>query len=126
MYTNLDELKAFLGADADGLMKREDIERRLADCEIRMLAYILPNSPAGEAQLSAFCQAVYDQLEHEMTGPGAQLFGMPEGVTSFTVNGFSATLTGAHAGGISPAGISPGARARLLRAGLMYRGVNLC
>ena len=127
MYATLDGFLQYLDAGADDFLSRyPDAERLLADCEARMLAYIIPRTPCREDEIAAFCTAVYAQLEHETSGTNAQLAAMPEGLTGFTVNGFSAQLSGASGSGFGAAGLSRRARAALALSGLSYRGVITC
>lgn len=127
MYATLDGFLQYLDAGAaEFLMRYPDAERLLADCETRMLAYIIPRTPCREDEIAAFCTAVYAQLEHETSGTNAQLATMPEGLTGFTVNGFSAQLSGASGGNFGAAGLSRRARAELALAGLSYKGVITC
>lgn len=101
--------------------------RDLTDCEMRMLAYITPNTPRCDEQIEAFCQAVYTQYRHEHSAAASQMAGVPEGLRSFTVNGFSATLDDMVTGStLFRTGISRTAWAILLYAGLLYRGVPQC
>lgn len=126
MYCTENDFIEYLGDDPNNLSDRDDLEFLIADCESRMRAYIVPNSPRCEEQITAFVTAVYEQLIHELSGPNAQLMGMPAGLTQFTVNGFSATIGNRTGSTLSNAGISARARAELLYAGLLSRGVCTC
>ena len=127
MYATIDGYMTYIGVDEKDFAARyHDTSRRLEDCEARMLAYIIPRTPCTEAEIAAFCTAVYAQLEHETSGTNAQLATMPEGLTGFTVNGFSAQLSGASGGSFGAAGLSRRARAELALAGLSYKGVITC
>lgn len=124
MYATIEGMTAFLGADPDRIAEREDLAALLADCEIRLLAYIIPNSPSTVEQIAAFERAVYAQTVYEITN--AQVADMPGGMTGFTVNGFSATFGGTLGDNASSVGICKRARAELMYAGLLYRGVSTC
>lgn len=101
-----------------------NIEGHLEDCEVRMLAYIVPNTPRCDVQHEAFAKAVYAQFAFEQSEANAQIQQMPNGMKSFTVNGFSATLGAADGMGVSNVGICRTAYAYLLEAGLLYKGVG--
>lgn len=103
-----------------------DADRALEDCETRLLAYIIPNEPKCEAQIAAFCRAVYAQLVYESGEAASELMNMPAGLTGFTVNGFSATLDASSGDAASRAGLCRSAFAELLYSGLLYRGVISC
>lgn len=125
-YVSLAGLEEYL--EGICLENQNDLEAEtklaLTDCEARMLAYITPNAPRCDEQIEAFCQAVYAQYRHEHSAAASQMDGVPEGLRSFTVNGFSATLDDAVNGSmLFRTGISRTAWAILLYAGLLYRGV---
>lgn len=125
-YVSLAGLEEYL--EGICLENQNDLEAEtklaLTDCEERMLAYITPNAPRCDEQIEAFCQAVYAQYRHEHSAAASQMDGVPEGLRSFTVNGFSATLDDAVNGSmLFRTGISRTAWAILLYAGLLYRGV---
>lgn len=127
MYATTDGLMAFAeAADLSSLLERVDLDALVEDVEDRLLAYIIPNTPVRPDEIDAFCKAVYAQIAFETTDGNAQLGTMPSGVSAFQVNGFSATIDGASKDGVSTVGISKRARAILLRAGLLYRGVSVC
>ena len=95
----------------------------------RLSAYIAPMMPCCEAQEAALDAAAQAQHAYEQTDAARQLAAMPRGVTSFSVNGFSAALQAAPDHRESqwfPQGLCPEARAHLLLAGLLYRGVAVC
>lgn len=105
----------------------ESAERVLGECEARMAAYVIPNSPQQDPD--AFESAVYAQAIWENSPGNAQLAEMPGGLKSFSVNGFSAAFAGGGQGEISrlfPAGVARAAYAILLEAGLLYKGVSVC
>ena len=91
---------------ADGADNAELLEK----CEDELLALILPNVPAGDEQIAAFSRAVHVQA--------AQGESAPEGVTAFRMGSYSVTLDGKHRAAC------PQARAILMNAGLLYRGVE--
>lgn len=99
------------------------------DVTARLRAYIAPATPSCDEQTAALEAAAQAQEAYEQTDAARQLAAMPRGVTSFSVNGFSAALQGAPDHRESqwfPAGLCPEARAHLLLAGLLYRGVAVC
>lgn len=126
MYCTENDFIEYLGDDPNNLSDRDDLKSLLLDCETRLRAYIVPNSPRCDEQIEAFKTAVYEQLVFELAGANAQLMGMPAGLTQFTVNGFSATIGNRTGSTLSNAGISARARAELLYAGLLSRGVCTC
>lgn len=91
----------------------------------RMLAYIAPRAPCCDEQCAAFDRAVLAQYEFERAGAGQQS-AIPQGVTQFSVNGFSAHVGHIPDRDLFPAGVCPEAKAHLLLAGLLYRGVRIC
>ena len=113
------------GSGSEQLAERGDAAMLLRSCETRLAAYIAPCEPRCAMQTEAFCRAVYAQAVYEEDGANAQLRGMPGGVRSFSVNGFSATLDSVESA-VGRAGIAPEARAGLMLAGLLYRGVGTC
>lgn len=121
VYVSLTGLESYMGAEACAAWRSEtpNAQGELEHCETRLLAMILPARPAGAAQIEAFSRAVYAQIEHEARPACRQMADMPEGVKSFSVNGFSAALDGAR-----PRALCENARAGLLGAGLLYRGVK--
>ena len=93
----------------------------------RIMAYIAPRAPCTPQEWAAFDLACQLQEEYEQRPEIAQLSEMPAGIGSFTVNGFSVTMTGrGQAASLFPGGLCPEARAELFNAGLLYRGVSLC
>lgn len=126
-YVSLRGLEEFLGLEADEWFKehQKDAATLLRSCESRLLDYILPNIPRCPEQVSAFQRAVYTQFRHETCDKNKQLAEIPDGVKSFTVNGFSATFGDKGIGdSVSPSGLCREAKAELLMAGLLYRGVG--
>lgn len=97
--------------------------------ETRLMAYIAPRAPCCDGQREAFANAVLVQSNFEQTEAAQQAASMPRGISGFTVNGFSAQLgagLAAREASLFPAGLCPDARAILLLAGLLYRGVSAC
>ena len=94
--------------------------------ERRMLAYIFPGTPRGAAELAAFSQAVLCQIAHEKTlAAGTGGSPAPAGVESFTIGHFSMRMEpGAANPRLTPKTLCPQAYGILLRAGLLYRGVE--
>ena len=76
-----------------------------------------------QEERAAFDAAVAMQAEYE-ADPQVQRRMQARGISEFAVNGFSASLKGAHE--LFPGGLSPDARAVLFGAGLLYRGARLC
>lgn len=127
MYANIDGFMSYMGARAvDWFNGHLDADRLLADCEVRVAAYIVPNTPRCDEQVKAFENAVYAQLDHETNPINAQLADMPSEVSSFSVNGFSATLKENSGGTMFPLGISKRTKAELMLSGLLFRGVSIC
>ena len=121
MLASLEGFREYVtGSASEPLAERGDAAMLLRSCETRLAAYIAPCEPRCGRQAEAFCRAVYAQAVYEEDGANAQLRGMPGGVRSFTVNGFSATLDSIESP-VGRAGIAPGARAELMLAGLLYR-----
>lgn len=126
-YVTTDGFEEYLGDKVDDwLTSHEDEEENLlAGCESRLLAYIIPNTPRCDEQKAAFARAVYAQLAYETSEKNAQLDDMPDGMTGFTVNGFSATFGNTGLGDrASSVGLCREARSELLLAGLLFRGVQ--
>ncbi len=97
------------------------------DVAQRMTAYIAPRAPCTDAERAAFDSACAMQAEFEASPVAGQLAQLPDGVSSFTVNGFSASFNGRGRGAsLFPGGLCPDARAVLFNAGLLYRGAGLC
>lgn len=126
-YASLDGLREYMGdeAFAEWQKRHANAERELERCEKRILAYIIPNSPVCSGQQEAFTNAVYAQIAADNKA-AASMGDIPEGISSFTVNGFSATLKGSSGDAVSAGGICRDARAELLYAGLLYKGVHVC
>lgn len=89
----------------------------LSEVRERLLARIAPVRPEGEAQLTAFEQAVEAQAAFE-AGQGDALDAVRRGVRSFSVGSYSESY-GAQGGDV----LCPHARALLSNAGLLRRGM---
>lgn len=111
MYVSIAGLEAHMGGERFSSLP--DPAGALESCEARLLALILPNVPVNDEQIAAFSRAVYAQVEHELAQEP-----LPEGVKAFSLGSFSATLDGKS----RPA--CETARAILMNAGLLYRGVQ--
>jgi len=118
-YASLSGLEGRMGAGvyARWMNDTPNAQEELAGCEERVLACILPARPRNAAQAGALERAVYAQLNWEFT---SETGGVPEGVKSFSVNGFSAQLES----GRFP--LCREAKSILLNAGLLCREVGLC
>ena len=125
IYVSVEGFAAFSQAAntiaQDHLTDMQDI---LSDVEIRMLHFIIPNMPGTGNTLKAFCDAVYAQTVYEAESTNSQIAGMPAGMRSFSVNGFSASFDNAMSDGMSNIGLCKSARSYLALAGLLYRGVD--
>lgn len=125
VYVSVEGFAAFSQAASaisqDHLIDMQDI---LSDVEIRMLHFIIPNTPGTGSTRKAFCDAVYAQTVYEAESTNSQIAGMPAGMRSFSVNGFSASFDNAMSDGMSNIGLCKTARSYLALAGLLYRGVN--
>lgn len=83
--------------------------------EARLRAYIAPNAPQTAAENDAFEQAVEAQAEYESAAGG-----VPDGVQSFSIGDFSATMAGGSGGaGYTRSTLSQHAWAILYNAGLI-------
>lgn len=124
-YATLKGFEAYAGAEADSLEERfeDSIATMLAECEERMVAYIVPNIPVNDAQKTAFCNAVFCQLVYENRGGNSQSDDLPNGVKSFRIGNFQMSLDSLPKGTLTRLTIAPAAYAYLFNAGLLYRGV---
>ena len=126
-YVSKDGLMEYMGEDfARFISLHPNCETVLEDCETRMLAYIVPNSPVCEEQKRAVERAVYAQVAYENSDANAQLMDVPSGLAGFTSNGFSATFAKQNGDAFFGLGLCKQARAELLLCGLLYRGVISC
>lgn len=92
----------------------------------RMNGYIFPNVPVTQEEQEAFEAACALQIEHERhqreATAGMQL---PDGTTGFVIGHFQMTFgDGAMSSRLSRKTICDAAYGILLRAGLLYRGVE--
>lgn len=89
-----------------------------------MRLYIFPNEPKTEEETEAFNKAVTYQIEHDKSQ--AEKYGdIPEGVEAFRIGDFSMNFAeGVNGSGLSKNTICPAAYSVLLRAGLLYRGLE--
>ncbi len=91
----------------------------------RMLGFIFPNTPVTDEEKYAFDSAVLLQLQHEKALK-AQMGEIPDGVSSFTIGHFTMSFAdGAScSSSLTRKTICDAAYGLLLRAGLLYRGVE--
>lgn len=92
----------------------------------KMNAFIFPNIPVTAEETEAYDKAVQYQYEHEMTIlEQMNEVGIPEGAASFRIGDFSMNFEdGVNTGTLTMKTICPSAYGVLLRAGLLYRGVE--
>ena len=92
--------------------------------EERMRLFIFPNQPSTQDEIRAFKMAVAHQIVHEKSRQ-EQAEDIPEGVSSFRIGDFSMTFEpGMNGSGLTRKTICPAAYSVLLRAGLLYRGLE--
>ena len=90
----------------------------------RMRLFIFPNKAATEEQREAFSMAVAYQIAHERSH-AEQAGDIPDGVNSFRIGDFSMTFgDGVNESGLTRKNICPAAYSVLLRAELLYRGLE--
>ena len=92
----------------------------------KIMGFIFPNTPRSEDEITAFIRSVTLQYEHEATRlQSMNDSGIPEGVTSFRIGDFSMSFEdGTNSAALTMKTICPAAYGVLLRAGLLYRGVE--
>lgn len=120
-------------ADAHIALEQEPTEDELTMMQERMRAYIFPNHPVSADEIEAFNKAVDYQIAHEKTlaaehGELGVLNALPNGVSSFEIGTFSMSFgNGGYKKSFSldKSTICPYAYSVLLRAGLLYRGVQV-
>ena len=95
------------------------MDRDLRRVHTRLLGIIFPNTPVTRQERRAFLAACRAQLEYEKE---LELPRLPAGLQAFEIGHFRAELDGKGTGGVR--GLCPEAYALLLRAGLLYRGVE--
>ena len=81
-------------------------------------ALIFPNTPHTQEELAAFDQAVSFQLEHLTSAPE-----LPDGIESMQIGHFQIRRS-SGSGSSRYGGVCPAAYGVLLRAGLLYKGVE--
>ena len=129
MYATVEGLAERYKEEADALLERDpDVEVKLHDVEARIVAY-MPQIPKFEHQYEAATNATYAQYEYEQSDAAKQMMGLPNVVEGFSIGKFSVNRNRGAGGAtqkdaLFPAGISSTARAYLLEAGLLFRGVN--
>lgn len=98
--------------------------------EENLKAFIFPNTPVTQEEIEAFSRAVYVQAEHEKQMQetyGSEGIELPNGVSSFSIGHFSMSFAGngyQNGAVLTKDTICPTAYSILLRAGLLYRGVD--
>ena len=104
----------------------EDVgDEEFAQMTERMYYRIFPNTPVTKEETAAFERACLLQIAHERESAGT-VPALPPGVKSFQIGHFSMNFSETAAQGNSPGGLNLCAAAYgvLLRAGLLYRGVE--
>lgn len=104
----------------------EPTEDELSVMRARMNGYIFPNIPVTQEEQQAFEQAMRFQIEHERRQREA-LSGvtLPDGTTGFTIGHFQMSFEqGALSSRLTRRTVCDAAYGVLLRAGLLYRGVE--
>ena len=89
-------------------------------------AFIFPNTPVQPSQIEAFEKACLYQIAHEKT-IAAQFEGsnLPNGTQSFRIGEFEMSFDADSMGNVlTKKTICPAAYGVLLRAGLLYKGVE--
>ena len=130
-YVDADEFAAYAGSEYSAILdaygSSDVVERKLHDCEGRMLAFILPNTPRADVptQIDAFCRAVYSQMLFECTAYKS-IAAAPPGTKEFKIGNFSMKFDDASSAFtvLKKGNIDPAAYSHLLREGLLYRGVE--
>ena len=127
IYASVTGLEMYAGELADEVIEQygDAIEYRLNECEKRLLAYIIPNTPASAGDAEAFEQAVYSQFIFENESRYKDVRELPQGVTRFKLGEFEMEFNGKRtvSAVLTKSTISPAAYGILLRQGLLYRGV---
>ena len=99
-------------------------EAEKALMEDRMRLFIFPNVPYTEEETAAFDKAVAYQIAHEKSREEKN-GNIPEGVEAFKIGDFSMNFSdGVNASGLNRQTICQAAYSVLLRAGLLYRGLD--
>ena len=91
----------------------------------RMLGYIFPNTPVTDEEKYAFDSAVLLQIQHEKALKASR-GEIPDGVSSFSIGHFSMTFADEKSASskLTRKTICDASYGLLLRAGLLYRGVE--
>jgi hypothetical protein len=90
----------------------------------RMRLFIFPNQPDTEEQVEAFNKAVAWQIAHEKSRQES-FDQIPDGVEGFKIGDFSMDFEeGVNSSGLTRKTICPAAYSVLLRAELLYRGLE--
>lgn len=102
----------------------EATEEETALMEDQMRLFIFPNSAETEEETEAFNKAVAYQIAHEKSR--AEAFSeIPDGANSFKIGDFSMSFeAGVNDSALNRKNICPAAYSVLLRAGLLYRGLE--
>ena len=104
----------------DGAPTEDEVE--LMQERIRL--FIFPNEAKTAEQLAAFDKAVRFQIDHEKS-QSSKIRNMPDGMTGFKIGDFSMTFEeGVNGSGLTRRTICPAAYSVLLRAELLYRGLE--
>ena len=93
--------------------------------QARMSAYIFPNTPYTDEEKQAFDKAVLFQIQHERMQAealGGQM--LPDGLKEFNIGHFQGAFETSVSSKLSRKTICDAAYGVLLRAGLLYRGVE--
>lgn len=93
--------------------------------QARMNAYIFPNTPYTAEEKAAFEKAVLFQIQNERMQKealGGQT--LPDGLKEFTIGHFQGAFETGISSALSRKTICGAAYGELLRAGLLYRGVE--
>ena len=99
-------------------------EEELAMMTDRMRLFIFPNEARTDEETAAFQKAVAYQIAHEKS-LSEQYGDIPDGVSAFRIGDFSMDFEhGVNSSGITGKTICQAAYSVLLRAGLLYRGLE--
>lgn len=111
--------------DVHGCNLPSPTDRELKLIRDQLLGFCFPNSPRCDQQEEALRDATWYQYEHAMTQTAAMENGqIPEGVESFRIGDFQMSFRDGLSTALTRKTICPSAYAVLLRAGLLYRGVE--
>lgn len=102
----------------------EPSEEEVELMQERVRLYIFPNEVRTAEQQEAFDKAVQFQIVHEKS-QSAKIRNMPEGMKGFKIGDFSMDFEeGVNGSGLTRRNICPAAYSVLLRAELLYRGLE--